>query len=236
MKGGGTPFWKLNNTKDRIVLRTIKEFNELKSGFTKNLNPSTQLFIAKLGKKCIDNTIKLIEHYKPKYWYIENPKSSLMWKYIKLNKLDFVKKNKVHFNVCSYGKYGFLIRKDTIFLSNVKMSLSYGAAPRIYHTEYEEVNLEEVNKNIKKWPKFYIKKNGKWYKKWYVTNGHTYKDGPKYATLFAKDAGLGKLQKIDDRSKYQKVKKTTKQICESGSASHIPSSLIKEIFSFFRVK
>ena len=71
MKGGGTPFWKLNNTKDRIVLRTIKEFNELKSGFTKNLNPSTQLFIAKLGKKCIDNTIKLIEHYKPKYWYIE---------------------------------------------------------------------------------------------------------------------------------------------------------------------
>jgi hypothetical protein len=33
---------------------------------------------AKLGKKCLENTLSIIEYFKPKYFYIENPKLSLM--------------------------------------------------------------------------------------------------------------------------------------------------------------
>ena len=87
MKGGGTCFWKYEDeTKTSLTERTLEEFEKLKGGFTKNLNGEVQLFIKRLGQRCIDNTIKLIEFYKPKYWYIENPKHSLMWKYIKYNK------------------------------------------------------------------------------------------------------------------------------------------------------
>jgi hypothetical protein len=66
MVGGGTPFWKFNTDKNKLQLRTIKEFEKLKSGFTRFLKPDVQLFLAKLGKKCIDNTIKIIDYYKPK--------------------------------------------------------------------------------------------------------------------------------------------------------------------------
>ncbi|URM52991.1 C-5 cytosine-specific DNA methyltransferase [Mycoplasma sp. SG1] len=89
MKGGGTTFWKYDKELNKIVLRSVEEFEKLKSGFTRRLKAETQLFLAKLGQKCINNTIELIKKYKPKFWYIENPKNSLIWKYITLNKKDF---------------------------------------------------------------------------------------------------------------------------------------------------
>jgi hypothetical protein len=169
--------------------------------------------------------MKLIDFYKPKFWYIENPKTSLMWKYIKLNCKKWLK-NDYHFNVTSYGKYGFLIRKDTIFLSNIKMNLQYGKTTPPYHIEYEQIE-EKYFKN-----KFCIKKNNQCFRKWYVQNGHSFKEGKKYATLFPKDAGLGVLQKKDNR--HQKNKMSNEQICESGSVSSIPSPLIKDIFKHFK--
>jgi hypothetical protein len=50
-----------------LIERTIEEFNEKKSGFTKNLNPERQLFIKKLGQQCVDNTIELIRNFAPNY-------------------------------------------------------------------------------------------------------------------------------------------------------------------------
>lgn len=132
MKGGGTCFWKLNDDKTKLIFRTKKEFEELKSGFTKNLKADTQLFLAKLGKNCIDNTIKIIKFYKPKYWYIENPKTSLIWKYLTLNNQDFCNPTNSFFNEASYGKYGYLITKPTYFLSNIKMDLLKGKTPPPY--------------------------------------------------------------------------------------------------------
>ena len=79
----------------------------------------------------------------------------------------------------------------------------------------------------------FIFKDGKYYQKWYVQNGHTLEEGNKFATLFPKDAGLGKLQKINNRSSLQKNKMCNEQICESGSVSHIPSKLIIDIFKYF---
>lgn len=125
MKGGGTCFWKYaDSSKTRLIEREIKEFEQLKSGFTRYLKADRQLFIKKLGEKCINNTLETIKHYKPKYFYIENPHNSLMWNYIKYN-TDFANYFDLHFNKARYGNYGFIIRKDTIFLSNVEMKLKW---------------------------------------------------------------------------------------------------------------
>jgi len=231
MKGGGTPFWKYNKDSTKLVEREVEEFEKLKSGFTRFLKADVQLFIKRLGEKCINNTIALIDCYNPNFWYIENPKSSLIWKYITLNLKDWFEKSDKHLNTASYGKYGFLIRKDTIFLSNQKMDLLSGKVPAPYHLELEECSKNEYLKNKKTRSKMFCLKDGKYYKKWYVQNGHTLSDGKQYATLFPKDAGLGKLQKIAPKS--QKTKLSNEQICEAGSVSHIPPKLVQAIFKYF---
>ncbi|WP_322941724.1 C-5 cytosine-specific DNA methyltransferase [Mycoplasmopsis canis] len=123
LKGGGTCFWKYRDeTKTTLIERSIEEFNQLKSGFTRYLSADKQLFIKRLGENCINNTIDIIKEFKPKYWYIENPKSSLMWKFIKYNRSDFYNKSFV-FNKTFYGEYGYKQPKPTIFLSNVNLNL-----------------------------------------------------------------------------------------------------------------
>lgn len=225
MKGGGTCFWKLNSKKDRLMQRSIKEFEMLKSGFTKNLKADVQLFIANLGKKCIDNTIELIKYYKPKFWYIENPKHSLIWKYITLNRKDFYNDNSF-INEASYGKYGFLTTKATYFLSNIKMELKKGKIPPPYTIEIDE--------------------NGK---KWYVL-----KDDPKCKMrrdLDSRMIGMANLNKMikarnvnsgmggmdfvmKNNTIKQKDKMSNEQISESGPASAIPHDLIRDIFKYFK--
>lgn len=118
MKGGGLCFWKYEddfNTK--LIERSVEELELLKSGFTKHLKGEQQLFIKRLGERFINNTIDLIKTYKPKNFYIENPKSSLIWKYIKYNRSDFYNDNMV-FNNCYYSYYGYNQPKPTTFLSN----------------------------------------------------------------------------------------------------------------------
>lgn len=126
-KGGGTCFWKYEDvSKTKLIERTIEEFETLKvqNGFTKKLNAEKQLFIKRVGEKCINNTLSLIDYYKPKYFYIENPKTSLMWNYIKYN-TNFLDDKEHFFNKTRYGNYGFIARKDTIFLSNTQMNLKW---------------------------------------------------------------------------------------------------------------
>ena len=85
----------------------IKEYSPIKGVSKKDF--------AIMSKLIVDNTIKTIELYKPKYWYIENPRLSLMWKYIN--------NNKDYHNLAIYGAYNHPVKKPTIFLSNLKMDL-----------------------------------------------------------------------------------------------------------------
>ena len=122
MKGGGTCFWKKEN--GVLVERPLAEFEALKSGFTKYLQADKQLQIKRLGEKCINNTLRIIEHFKPQFWYIENPRNSLMWYYITQNKADWVAANgPIYKNKTYYNNYGFQIQKATIFLSNIDLHL-----------------------------------------------------------------------------------------------------------------
>lgn len=216
MKGGGTCFWKLNETKDLLIQRSVEEFELLKNGFTKNCKADVQLFIAKLGKKCIDNTIALIQHYQPKFWYIENPKSSLIWKYITLNRTDFYNPETCFLNEASYGKYGYVTTKATNFLSNVKMDLLKGKIDSPYSTEIDKDGVE-----------------------WLVLNADRscrMKKTMKSGVLAM--SSVNKLSKINDGTNskvyIQKNKMVNEQISEAGPSSAIPHNLIMDIFKYFK--
>ena len=73
--------------------------------------------IDKYGKPMVDRTLEIIDYFKPKYWWIENPNGSLMWKYIneKYNHLNF---ETYIFDYCKYADYGF--KKPTRFITNYK--------------------------------------------------------------------------------------------------------------------
>lgn len=118
-KDGGTGGWEFANDKKTLILRTKDSF-ELNKSIKRNDKWDGITERAKLGKIAIENTFKIIEYFKPKYFYIENPKNSLMWNYIKYN-LGIKKYFK---NPARYGSYdNFGMKKDTIFLSNIKLFL-----------------------------------------------------------------------------------------------------------------
>ena len=227
MKGGGTCFWKFNKDKTKLIFRSKKEFEELKSGFTKNLKSDVQLFIAKLGKKCIDNTIELIKYHKPVYWYIENPKSSLIWKYITLNLKDFYNPSNCFLNEASYGKYGYLITKPTYFLSNVKMDLLKGRTPPPY-------TIKEIN-GIK----YYVLNEDSTVKVLHSLDSRMIGLSSINKIIKARNTksgmgGMDFVMKQQGATLYQKNKKVNEQLSESGSSSAIPYSLIVNIFSYFK--
>ena len=121
MKGGGTPIW-IPNQYNFLDVRSKENFESLKGGFTKNIVYENQFTKAAIGSTLLLNLINIIEEFKPKYWYIENPANSLLWKYLS-NNMNW-KKGIV--NKCKYGLYGFPTMKRTIFLSNINLNLKNG--------------------------------------------------------------------------------------------------------------
>ena len=119
IKGGGTIGWKKLKDKS-IQIRTLEEIKYCLTlnKYMKSWNPEVMLERAKLGKRCLENTLLIIEYFKPKYFYIENPKLSLMWNYTKFNKdIEYF------YNHTNYSSYGFLTFKPTTFLSNIQLDL-----------------------------------------------------------------------------------------------------------------
>lgn len=72
-----------------------------------------------LGEATAFATIEIIKHFKPKYWYIENPLTSKIWKYYKYH-LNF----KGVENDTYYSSYDSSFSlKPTRFLSNINLHL-----------------------------------------------------------------------------------------------------------------
>ncbi|MGZ9763333.1 hypothetical protein ACXYRP_03530 [Mycoplasma sp. 5912] len=246
MVGGGTCFWKQEIKGDKnskLIERSLEEFENLKSGFTKRLNGPKQLFIKRLGEKCAVNSVNLIKTFKPKYWYIENPDSSMLFQFLRVN-LGL----NGYENVACYGAYDFPQNKSGCFYSNIKIELKKDRRPRTYETQWEEVSKEYYDKWIEnvEYKKNYLNGSGdfrhvkkvldefgcyKYYRRWYVDIG--YKIGDKgHSSLKKTSMTLGKLTK----QKY--ALKTigdfnTKQIGEANETSHIPAGVIYQILKNF---
>ncbi len=116
-KDGAVGGWVINKKDNTLQYRSKQSWNKNKS--TKRNDKWEGIEERRhLGKMGIENMVKIIKHFKPKVWYIENPKNSLMWNYVD-NNLKF----KGYKNVGRYSSYGFHTRKDTTFLSNIKLNL-----------------------------------------------------------------------------------------------------------------
>ncbi|WP_180338343.1 C5 methylase (MAV1virus-like) protein [Mycoplasmopsis pullorum] len=224
MKGGGTCFWAYaDETKTKLKERSIEEFENLKGGFTKNLKSDVQLFIKRLGERCINNTISLIQHYKPKVWYIENPKHSLMWKYIQYNRTDFFD-SKNHFkNEASICKYGFFTTKPTIFYSNVKLELEKGKI----EPPYEVKEIDGV--------KYYVLKDDPSVKVERSLDSRMIGLASIKKMIKARNVNSGMagmdfvMRNVNNKTPTQKNKMRNEQLSEAGPASAIPHKLINTI-------
>lgn len=71
------------------------------------------------GELCAYNTIRIIERYNPKYWVIENPYSSHLWKYLELQHDWTGIRNLAHYSAYDDN----FPKKPTGFLSNKKLNL-----------------------------------------------------------------------------------------------------------------
>lgn len=71
------------------------------------------------GEMCIYNTLKIIDHYKPKIFVIENPAYGRIWEYIK-NVIGF---DIPYENLTYYNNYGYHVKKPTKFASNIDLKL-----------------------------------------------------------------------------------------------------------------
>ena len=69
--------------------------------------------IDKYGKPQVDKVLEIIDYFKPKWYWIENPKGSSMKDYL----YEKGYKNDV---IVSYCKYGFLYQKHTRLWTNIK--------------------------------------------------------------------------------------------------------------------
>lgn len=244
MVGGGTCFWKQSIRKDRnspLIERTIEEFEFLKRGFTAKLNAEKQLFIKRLGEKCARNSVKLIRYYKPKCWYIENPASSLLFQFLRINL-----KLKGELNIACFGGYGYPQNKSGGFYSNVKVDLKQEKREPTYETQWEDITKKEYDdwiehvESLKKLGSSGDRrvvrfKDGKYQRRWYVEKG--YKIGDKgHCSLKKTSMTLGRLTKNNKYVLKTKGDFTNEQIGEANESSHIPSGVIHEIFVEFMKK
>jgi len=92
----------------------------------------------KLADKWVKKTLEIIEYFKPKYWWIENPQTGL------LKKRTFMK-DVPYYDVdyCKYSNYGY--RKRTRFWTNIK-----GFEPKLCKTDCDNLQRSDKGRLIHK--------------------------------------------------------------------------------------
>ena len=88
--------------------------------------------INKYGKPLVDKTLEIIDYFKPKYYFIENPATSRMKDYIKLP--NYV------VSYCKYADWGY--RKDTRIWTNIK-----GFIPKKCQNDCNSI-IKKQHKNV----------------------------------------------------------------------------------------
>lgn len=121
MKGGnaswkqetGDSLFSSQTPLSRFTIRGHKDYETVQFKFEKSLINRIN------GELCTFNTIKIIKHFKPKYYIIENPATSRMWEYIE-NIIGF---DIPYDNLTYYNNYGYELKKPTKFKSNIDLKL-----------------------------------------------------------------------------------------------------------------
>ena len=98
------------------ILRNCWKGRKFKNSDEVVTTKSLQRDIDIYGKPMVDKVFEIIEYFKPKYYWVENPKTSRMWEYIK-SKWDFDDEKFLTFDYCKYSDWGY--KKPTTFLTNI---------------------------------------------------------------------------------------------------------------------
>lgn len=214
MKNGGTAGWDIKNGK--MTIRDYESFALNANKFILKSSYKHYAQCAQLGGDCLYTTMKLIDMYKPKCWYIENPKNSLIWRllgqlYTDYKLLNDYRTMDIWMNDTYYGNYGDLMPKPTTFCSNMNLELN------------------ETNPGS-----FWIKDK--------TTKRQWHKDFPQFTfTISERLPGPLLRKKLGEQVYNLKLDPKFKnaenindyQIGEAGPRSHIPPKLIQAIFKKF---
>ena len=93
------------------------------------------------GKPLVDKVFEIIDYFKPKYYWIENPKTSQMWEYIKQTYPQFNENQYLLFDYCKYSKFGY--KKPTIFLTNIT-----NITPKICKNDCENMDKQKHKTSV----------------------------------------------------------------------------------------
>ena len=105
----------------RFTIRSYKDYEPSNVQFKYDRS-----FVNRInGELCTYNTIKIIKHFKPKYYIIENPATSRIWDYIE----GIIGFDIPYDNLTYYNNYGFQISKATKFKSNIDLKLKCERTP-----------------------------------------------------------------------------------------------------------
>ena len=127
-------FW--SNLRNTWIGRKSKTINPDGSIVTKE---DIQRDINKYGKPMVDKCFEIIEYFKPKYWWLENPQTGLMKGYI----AERWNQYNTYYDVdyCKYSDWGYM--KKTRFWTNIK-----GFKPKICKMDCD--NIVTIQPNDKK--------------------------------------------------------------------------------------
>ena len=101
---------------------TIREYKDYTTG---QFKPEKSLMTRINGELTIFNTIKIIKHFEPTYYVIENPAYGRIWEYIdKILGFDIPFENLTYYN-----NYDYPIVKPTKFGSNINLNLKKDKVP-----------------------------------------------------------------------------------------------------------
>lgn len=124
-----------------------RNFNEYNLYWQKDFKPNNYAAhhreLRLLGQKTAYWTMRIIKEFKPKYWFIENGASSLIFKY--LSKYHYLKGYKNRLEYSSYDKN--FSKKPTIIYSNKKLLLK---RDNLKSNKFISINKNQCN---------YVRKN-----------------------------------------------------------------------------
>ena len=136
-------FWSI--IRNCWIGRTFKNSNEIVTRETLDRD------MIRLGAPMVDRVFEIIEYFKPKYYWIENPKTSKMWKYIKTN-YDYPDSYYLTFDYCKYSDFGY--KKPTTFLTNIP-----NISPKICNNDCENMEYYGNHKSTSIGKGYFIDEN-----------------------------------------------------------------------------
>ena len=111
---GGNIYWESIKDKGQTVGIKPRENFNVNSKYKILKTPSKVKEERDIHISILDKTLEIINYYKPKYYFIENPFGYM--RFYLHDKVDYV-------NYCTYCQYGFPYRKPTNIFSNIKLHL-----------------------------------------------------------------------------------------------------------------